>query len=355
MKSIASNLIKISTLVLVIIFFVSCKPRTKYDNYFKIGENIYEIKSAGFINNGETEGGFKLDLRFYDVTGSNILSFNIVSSQAENIPSSTYNNFEGAWALGYTENGSYTSRADINTGKIVVSRSASGYSIEINCSDQYSTDIKGYYKGELSVQDEDNLVHKVPDYVLPSEIYDNVTTYIPIFSGITPPNMEGEYVSAPHALIYESYAEKPDSLQFYSDRYLGFLYSNKQMNFYGKQYDSKEKEYIQEIQYGVKITGNNDNFTCYYVVDGYVNGFYAQQSFIFSGKKTASGLENFHVAVVLLETSGHPGMQPVNSYRILKDYDGLAETNSWLSAPTRNSNNINVSSKQNNSFDIWMK
>ena len=354
MKSPISNLIRISALVLVVIIFVSCKPRNRYNNYFKIGEDSYEITKSIIINNGETEGGFNLELHFRDTIGGNVLSFNIISPQAENIPSSTYNNLEGAWALGYTESGSYTSRADINIGKIVVSRSSDGYSIEIKCTDQYSTTIEGYYKGELSVQDENNLVHKVPDYVLPSEIYDDVTSLIPIHSGLTPPNMEGEYVSAPHALIYESYAEKPDSLQFYSDRYLGFLYSNKQMTFYGKQYDSSVNDDIEEIQQGVKITGNNDNFTCYYVVDGYVNGFYAQQSFIFSGKKTDLGLEDFYVAVVLLENSGHPEMFPVNSYRILKDYDGLAETNYWLSSPTRN-NNTQTSSKQKSSFDIWMK
>jgi hypothetical protein len=124
------------------------------------------------------------------------------------------------------------------------------------------------------------------------------------------------------------------------------------MNFYGKQYDSLENRYIEEIQYGLKITGSEDNFTCYYVVDGYVEGFYAQQSFIFSGKKTNAGLDDFHVAVILLETSGHPNMFPVNSYRVLKDYDGLAENNYWLSG--KSGNNI-AASKKNNAFDIWMK
>ena len=122
------------------------------------------------------------------------------------------------------------------------------------------------------------------------------------------------------------------------------------MTFYGKQFDSLTNKYVEEIQYGVKITGDNDYFTCYYVVDGYVQGYYAQQSFIFSGKKTDSGLEDFHTAVVLLETSGNPNMFAKHSFRVLKDYDGLAEKNNWLSgrseAPT---------AKGGNPFDIWMK
>ena len=352
MKSLASNLIRISTLILAITLLVSCKERGKPKYYFKVGENVYALKSGVITNNGEVDGGFNLDLSLYDETKSNLVSFNIVSPQAENIPSSTYRNFDGAWVLGYDENNNYTERADINRGTIVINRSSDGYTIDFKCTDIYGTAVEGYFKGELSKVDENNLIQKLPDYVLPNEIYNEVTNLIPIYSGVNPPDMEGEYVSAPHALIYESYSENPDSLQFYSNRYLGFLYTNKQMNFYGKQYDSLAKAFIEEIQYGVKITGNSDYFTCYYIVDGYVDGFYAQQSFIFSGKKTDDGLEDFHTAVVLLENSGHPGMFDINSYRILKDYDGLAETNYWLSGK---SGNISTKIQKSNAFDIWMK
>lgn len=350
MKSFALNLIKTSVLFTVMIFFASCINRNKPENYFTIDDATYEIKSGSIINNGETENGFDLDLRLYDEKGENFLNFDIVSPQAENIPSTTYTNVEGIWILGYNESGNFDN-GYIKTGKLVVNRSSDGYSIDIKCTDQYSNDIEGYYKGELSKKDEDNLVHKLPDYVLPTEIYEDVTNLLPVYSGSNPPDMKGEYVSTPHALIYESYAETPDSLQFYSDRYLGFSYLNKEMMFYGKQYDSIERKYIEEIQYNVKITGDNDYFTCYYVVDGYVQGYYAQQSFIFSGKKTDAGLEDFHTAVILLETSGNPNMYEKHSYRVLKDYDGLAEKNNWLSGRGAAA----TSTRGNNAFDIWMK
>ena len=351
MRTAISNLIKISALVLVAVFFITCKPRIKYDNYFKIGEDVYEIKSGAIINHGEAEDGFRIDVRLYDESKKNFVNFSVVSEQAESVVVANFGNVEGSWVLGYNETGSYANMATLETGRFSIDRTSGGYIAEFDFTDQYGTEVKGFFKGDLSKVDEDNLVHKVPDYVLPSEIYDEVIQYIPIYSGVTPPNMEGEYVSAPHALIYESYADNPDSLQFYSDRYLGFIYANKQMNFYGKQYDSASRVYVEEIQYGVKITGSDDNFTCYYVVDGYVQGFYAQQSFIFSGKKTPQGLENFHVAVILLENSGHPNMYPNNSYRVLKDYDGLAETNYWLSGKSGGS----VKTKSGNAFDIWMK
>ena len=343
MKTLASNLIKISSLILVIIFFASCRGRNnKPKNYFSIGDKTYEIKSGVIINNGETENGFNLNLRLYDEKGKNFISFTLVSPQAENLPSTTFNNIDGEWILGYNENGNFDN-GYFETGKLVVNRSSDGYTIDFKCIDQYSNDIEGYYTGGLSV-------HKLPNYVLPTEIYDAVTKYLPVYSGSNPPDIKGEYVSAPHALIYESYAEKPNSLQFYSDRYIGFSYINKEMTFYGKQYDSLANKYVEEIQYGVKITGDNDYFTCYYLVDGYVQGYYAQQSFIFSGKKTDSGLEDFHTAVVLLETSGNPNMFAKHSFRVLKDYDGLAEKNNWLSGRSEIS-----TVKGNNPFDIWMK
>lgn len=351
MKRQVSNSLKISVLLVAILIICSCNRNKLPENYYKVGEDVYEILDGVFVNNGETEGGFNLDLRLYCENGKDFINFNIVSKEAERIPDGSYKDFNASWFVGY-DNGSYTNFGKITSGSLIIARSKDGYTIKIKCIDQYSNEIVGKFTGELTRQDEDNFVHVVPEYVLPNEIYDEVTALIPIYSGVNPPDMEGEYVSSPHALIYESYGEKPDSLQFYSDRYLGFLYANKQMNFYGKQYDSIQGAFFEEIQYGVKITGNNDCFTCYYVVDGYVQGYYAQQSFIFSGKKTDAGLEDFHVAVILLETSGNPYMFAKHSYRILKDYDGLAEENYWLSGKSRN--NI-TSVTNNNPFDIWMK
>ena len=331
MKHYSSKLLSISVLLVVAVLLISCRGRNRYDDYFKVGEDIYPIDNGKIINNGETEGGFYLDLRLYCENGKDFINFSIISSEAERIPDGSYKEFEGSWVIGYNNDGSYTNMGNIESGSVVITRTKNGYSIQIDCIDQYSNKVEGKFEKELSKQDEDNKVQVLPSYVLPEEIYDEVTTYIPIYSGINPPDMEGEYVSSPHILIYESYGANPDSVQYYSDRYMGFIYNNKQMNFYGKQYDAVQNADFEEIQYGVKITGEDDNFTCYYIVDGYPGGYYAQQSFIFSGKKTSEGLEDFHVAVILLETSGNPDLFDKHSFRVLKDEDGLAENHSWLS------------------------
>ena len=329
MKRFRFNLLGISALFMIIFAMTSCGER-KPNNYFTIGEDVYELIYGCIINNGEEDGSFDLDLRLYCENEKDFINFGIKSVQAESIESATYTDFEGSWVLGYTETGSYTNMGNITSGKVVIGRSSDGYSIEIECVDQYSNEVEGYFKGKLAKKDENNLVHVVPNYVIPEEIYDEVVSYFPVYSGITPPDMEGEYVSSPHCLLYQSDMPNNDSVQFFSDLYMGFIYNNKQMNYYSKQYNVETNDYEENVNYGMKITGENDNFTCYYVVEDYVNGYYAQQSFIFSGKKTDEGLENFHTAVVLLETSGHPNLPPKNTFRVLKDNDGLAEENDWL-------------------------
>lgn len=354
MKLRTSNLLAISAMILVVLF-VSCGGGKLPKHYFKVGDKVYEIKSGTIINNGENEdGGFNLSLRLYTESGADFINFNILSPQAEKLPLRTFTDIEGSWVEGYTSSGSYTNMGNINSGSLIIDRSGDGYIIEIECTDQYSNKVEGYYKGSLSIKDENNLVHVLPEYVLPEEIYDAVTECFPVYSGVTPPDMSGEYVSSPHILIYESWSDNPDSVQYFNDRYMGFVYDSKQMNFYGKQLiDEQNDVYDEVISYGVKITGENDYFTCYYVVDGYPGGYYAQQSFIFSGKKTDAGLEDFHTAVVLLETSGNPDLQPKNSFRVLKDEDGLAEENNWLSK--RGTVKDKSLGKDEELFKMWMK
>ena len=361
MKRNIANLFRISTLLLVAILVISCGERNRLpDSYFKIGEDVYELKTGSIIYKDVLEGKFLIDLRLYCENGTDFINFGMLSSEAENIDCTTHTfNGESAdgllnssWVLGYTENGSYTNMANIYEGKVVVDRSPQGYTVEIDCIDQYNNVIKGYYKGNLTRANENNLVYELPGYVLPTEIYDAVTAYIPIYSGINPPDMSGEYVSSPHTLIYESYSENPDSIQVYSDRYMAFIYNQKQLNFYGKQYDPTLNDDVEESQPGIKITGEDGYFTCYYIVDGYPGGYYAQQSFIFSGKKTDLGIEDFHTAVVLLETSGNPDMYEKNSFRVLKDADGMAEVDNWLS---KRSSTTAKSVSDKEMFKMWMK
>lgn len=181
----------------------------------------------------------------------------------------------------------------------------------------------------------------VPENVLPTEVKDEVKNYMDIYEGENPPHLNGQFVSRPHALIHESYNPSynpEDSTVFYYDRYVAFVYSETNgLDFYGKQLDSVKPNgdsiYYEEHVSKLKITGTGNNFSCYYDTEGYPDGMYAKQSTIFSGKwDEKTGIIDFKVAVVLVETSGNPNLQPKNSFRVLGDFDGVAKINNWMGA-----------------------
>ena len=193
------------------------------------------------------------------------------------------------------------------------------------------------------------LVPVIPEDILPQAIYEQVTDYIPVYSGENPPEINGEYISTPHALIYQS-DNNDNSIQYFSDLYLGFIYNKKKLDYYSKQYNTEAGIFEEYVQHDLKLTGKSDCFTCYYVIEDYPDGYYAKQSFIFSGKISDKGIEDFHTAVILLETSGHPNLPKKNTFRVLKDYDGLAEAKNWLSKR----DNEGTKSSNADLFRMWM-
>ena len=190
---------------------------------------------------------------------------------------------------------------------------------------------------------------ELPESVLPAELYEAISEHFVIYSGDDPVKAEGQFVSKPHALIATSLDPEydiNDSAIFYNDRYICFdINSSGYTDFYGKQWDDDYEQYYEETFRNLKSVGSDDNFTCYYFTYGYPDGMYAKQSTIFSGRwdESYGGLLDFQVAVILLETSGNPNLEPKNSYRILGDYDGLAQDTAWMGKKAQFDNNINVS------------
>lgn len=158
-----------------------------------------------------------------------------------------------------------------------------------------------------------------------SLLYEAVTAHINIYIGENPPAIYGQFLSHPHILIHSTFSQDTIGSQ-YSDRYIAFERNGDKVNFYGKQGD------YEEVYRDLYVIGEGENFTCYYITEGYPDGLYAKQSTIFSGNwnETLGGLGDFKVAVILLETSGNPNLAPKNSFRILGDGDGLAENDPWL-------------------------
>ena len=189
----------------------------------------------------------------------------------------------------------------------------------------------------------------VPEVVLPDYIEDSVTTYITIPTGVNPPAINGEFLSHPHVLIHSTIDN--DTITVYNDRYVAFYSANytdaDYVDFYGKQWDDEQGEFYQEVFRKLYVLGTGEDFTCYYLTEGYPNDLYAKQATVFSGKwdESYGGLRDFQVAVILLETSGNPNLAEPGSFRVLGDGDGLAQDTAWLSGKRTVSDNVSVSAE----------
>ena len=170
----------------------------------------------------------------------------------------------------------------------------------------------------------------IPTSVLPEELLGSVTTHFTVYSGDNPPTIQGQFVSKPHMLFYSTIYY--DTAILCNDRCFAFFQNEQYVDFYGKQWDDNANSYYEEVYRNLYIIGEGDCFTCYYLTEGYPDGLYAKQSTIFSGiwNESYGGVQNFKVAVILLETSGNPNLEPVNSFRVLGDGDGLAQDTAWL-------------------------
>lgn len=177
--------------------------------------------------------------------------------------------------------------------------------------------------------------HCVPDSILPAALTDTVTRYMTIYSGDNPPSFNGliQCVSHPHKLLFSNSPKDTIVGQIFADRYIAFnMRTSGYVDFYGKQWDQDSHKYYEEAFRNLVMLGTADKFTCYYLTEGFPNGLYACFSTVFSGRWNPSygGIRDFQVAVILLETSGNPHLEPVNTFRVLGDADSLACDTAWM-------------------------
>lgn len=201
----------------------------------------------------------------------------------------------------------------------------------------------------------------VPEDVLPKAVHDEIVSknYMTFYEGSKPPKLEGQFISKPHILIHASYDPTEDGTE-YNDRYIAFSFSEKTgVDFWGKQWDDSLQDaqgnyyagFYEEHESKLNISGDGNNFSCYYTTEGYPDGMYAKQSTIFSGTwDKEAGIRDFKIAVVLVETSDNPNLEPCNSYRILGDSDGLAEIDNWMGKSSESN-----SCDNRNAFNLFRK
>jgi hypothetical protein len=157
--------------------------------------------------------------------------------------------------------------------------------------------------------------------VLSLSIQKSLTTYISIYEGSTPPNIEGTYLYHPLTVTYSSNNYYKVGDVFY-DNILNFYNQNNKLNTIDLDiYDDYSKS-VSTIKNAI-IIGSGKKFTVYFQLSFTDNGISYDDVYIFSGVQTSTGIKNADLAFVSFANGDFS-----YSYTA-SDNDGLAENTVW--------------------------
>lgn len=171
---------------------------------------------------------------------------------------------------------------------------------------------------------------------IPQEYLSRMATHMPIYTGSTPPTIDGTFTSHPHVSVYTSdgYTWKGDL----ADQIMNFSGQNKSKNTLNYQYKQggSSNDKTEMI-----VMGEGDKFTIFALMNGSNTSLNATYKIaeIVSGTMTADGIKDFFSGSLMLEKNDPDNqLMKVGTYRIFKDGDGLASPSSWSARGTeRNS------------------
>jgi hypothetical protein len=179
----------------------------------------------------------------------------------------------------------------------------------------------------------------VPASVIPDAIYAEFKNAMPIYSGTTPPDISGEYlvdgmilagsnVNGDKNYIGSHYSS---NYKAWADLYVAFIKGEDGKLSYRDRNGTSQGASDNVI---VKVVGNSNDFTAYFESEtiNESEGTRIRRSNLISGTLVSDGISNCHHAFIVLEkTDPKDELMDVDTYRIFKDGDGLAERHVWLS------------------------
>ena len=173
---------------------------------------------------------------------------------------------------------------------------------------------------------------------IPVEYLSKISQHMPIYSGNTPPNIEGTYLISPDALAYTSIENDYEIGTEFMDRII--RYSAQDMTANTVTYEDEEvydgKVYQYSMTAEAKVLGKGDNFTIFVITESKSNdGHWSKTATIYSGTMTSDGIKDCFWGFVMLDNdddddSNDKRFISVGSFRIFKDKDGLSVPTTWL-------------------------
>ncbi|WP_300814093.1 fimbrillin family protein [uncultured Bacteroides sp.] len=168
------------------------------------------------------------------------------------------------------------------------------------------------------------------DEVVPEEIQDALEPYMPIYNGINPPIVEGQYLISQMVTVYceDQGVGGYDPGDVVKDTYIRFYNQNTTNNTL--DYEDKSGN-SASVGKGAFISGYGDYFSAFFNTEGVSDGIKYKTALIISGIKTSSGIRDLYYAFIMVEKGADPEEELMDEgvFRVFKDGDGLAANTAW--------------------------
>ena len=168
---------------------------------------------------------------------------------------------------------------------------------------------------------------------IPIEYLSKMSAYMPIYSGNTPPNIEGVYNMSPCVMVYDSNGSFEPGHKFNSvvTELTNQNMSQNTLTYRDEEIKSDGTVSSSSNKAEAKIVGNGDNFTMFVVItSNSTNGSWTKIASLLSGIKTSSGIKDFYEGFVMLDKYDPDNKKmKIGQFRIINDQDGMSEPTTW--------------------------
>jgi len=171
--------------------------------------------------------------------------------------------------------------------------------------------------------EENGLTREINEMV-PDSLFDVLDSLgMPIYRGGNPPNVEASYLCKPFKLI-NSNRDNDNIGSIYADYYVKFSEQNNE-----KLTISMDYENGPEVGTGIGgfIVGDDGSFSVFSKLTVVVYSDTAYILNLISGKLVDNGIQDYYLALLMLDNQGNPNGYYINNGdgRVFKDDDGLAD------------------------------
>lgn len=175
------------------------------------------------------------------------------------------------------------------------------------------------------------------DNIVPTELQEKISQYMPIYRGNTPPNVEGSYLAHIMTAVYCSDYGHGGYAPGHTFADLYFRFQNQNNSHNTLDYEEQQGTSFASGK-GALISGEGNNFTACFNTAGESDGIPTKTALVISGTKTSQGIKDFKYAFVFLEKGNDPNdiLMAEGEFRIFKDGDDLAANAEWPQPEERN-------------------